>query len=86
MYLHIGQDFLIKTDDIIGIFDLDNSTISVRTRDYLRRQQLAGRVVTVGQELPKSFILCKNKNGVTIYLSQISPATLLKSSETRLFE
>lgn len=79
MYLHIGQDRLIKTDDIIGIFDLDSSTVSVRTRDFLRRRQLAGSIVAVGQELPKSFILCRDKKGNdTVYLSQISPGTLLK--------
>ena len=26
MYLHLGQDTIVMTDRIIGVFDLDNST------------------------------------------------------------
>ena len=32
MYLHLGQDTVIKMEEIIGIFDLETSTISKITR------------------------------------------------------
>ena len=35
MYLHLGQNTVITHDEIIGIFDLDNTTVSKKTRDYL---------------------------------------------------
>ncbi len=79
MYLHLGQDTVVKMDEIVGIFDLENSTISKLTRDYLARAEKGGRVVNVSMELPKTFILCADKNARnTVYLSQISCATLLK--------
>lgn len=79
MYLHLGQDTVIKTDDIIGIFDLENSTISKYTRDYLARAEREGHVVNVSMEMPKSFVLCCNKaEKITVYISQISSTTLLK--------
>lgn len=81
MYLHIGVDTVIKTDDIIGIFDLDTSTVSKHTRNYLNLAQLSGDIITVTDDLPKSFILCRSKktqSGRIIYLSQISSQTLLK--------
>ena len=28
MYLHIGQDTVVREQDIVGIFDMDNTTIS----------------------------------------------------------
>lgn len=81
MYLHLGNETVIRTDEITGIFDLENTTISKLTRDFLAKAEKAGRVVTVSQELPKSFIVCQSKKGgVKIYISQISPATLKKRS------
>lgn len=82
MYLHLGQNTVITFDEIIGIFDLDNTTVAKKTRDYLSLAQKEGRVIEVSNELPKSFIVCKNKEGkIIIYLSQISTTTLLKRTE-----
>lgn len=79
MYLHLGQDTVVAFDEIIGIFDLDTSTVSKITRDYLKRAETAGRVVNVSMELPKSFTVCKDVQGkITVYISQISSSTLLK--------
>ncbi|MCY1714683.1 extracellular matrix regulator RemB [Caproiciproducens galactitolivorans] len=79
MYLHLGQDTVIKVSDIVGIFDMETSTISHTTRDYLSAAQKAGRVVNVSMEMPKSFVLCcDKKNRVNVYITQISSVTLLK--------
>ena len=79
MYLHLGQDTVIKVDDIIGIFDMETSTISKSTRNYLADAQKAGKVVNVSMEMPKSFVLCRGKDRkTTVYITQISSATLLK--------
>ena len=79
MYLHLGQDTVIKTDEIVGIFDMETSTISKYSRNYLADAQKAGRVVNVSMELPKSFVLCCDKrHKITVYVSQISSVTLLK--------
>jgi hypothetical protein len=79
MYLHLGQDIVIRMKDVIGIFDLETSTISNTTRDYLAAAQKAGQVVSISDEMPKSFILCQDRKGkIIVYTSQISTATLLK--------
>ena len=79
MYLHLGQDTVIKVNDIVGIFDMETSTISKSSRSYLADAQKAGNVVNVSMELPKSFVLCCDKDGKeTVYISQISSTTLLK--------
>lgn len=76
MYLHLGQDTVIRTKNIVGIFDLDITTISKHTRDYLAKMEKKGNVFNVSSELPKSFIVYKEKNKTTVYISQLSPKTL----------
>lgn len=83
MFLHLGQDTVIIEDDIIGIFDLDTTTVSKPTRDYLKTMQKSGNVVNVSYDLPKSFVITckKNSKKKTMYISPISTTTLLKRSE-----
>ena len=79
MYLHLGQNVVVRQKDMIGIFDLDTSTVSKITREYLSRAEKAGNVVNVSLELPKSFVVCKDKKGKRlVYISQLSSATLFK--------
>ncbi len=78
MYLYLGQNTVINTDKIIGIFDIDNTSVSKETKSYLTAAQKGGRIEEVSPEIPKSFVVCEKKNEVTVYLSQISPATLKK--------
>lgn len=79
MYLHLGMDKVITFDEIIGIFDLDTTTVSKRTRDYLAKAEKAGIVENVCYDIPKSFIVCHDKKGnEKVYISQISSSTLLK--------
>lgn len=58
MYLHLGQDKVVSMDEIVGIFDLDTSTVSKATRDYLAKAEKDGCVTNVCTDLPKSFIVC----------------------------
>ena len=81
MYLHLGQNTVVLLDDIVGIFDMDTSTIAKTTRNFLSTAEKKGDIVSVSNELPKTFIVCKAPslpNGRIIYLSQISSPTLLK--------
>ena len=87
MYLHLGQSVVIPFKEVVGIFDMDNSTSSHLTRSFLRRAEEEGRVVSISEDLPKSFALCRNDRGeITVYISQLSAATLLKRAEAGVFE
>jgi hypothetical protein len=80
MYLHLGQDVVVRWKDIVGIFDLETSSVSRVTKDYLKMAQRSGKVINVSLELPKSFVVCASEKdkAVSVYISQISPATLLR--------
>ena len=87
MYLHLGSSVIIHQDDVLGIFDLDNTTSSHLTRQFLAKAEREGRVVSAGDDLPKSFLLCRDRQGNdTVYLSQLATATLLKRLESGTFE
>lgn len=78
MFLHLGQDTVIRTSDIIGIFDLENTTSGANTRKFLSEAQKNGQVVNVTDELPRSFVVAEKNGQITVYIAQISPATLRK--------
>ena len=61
MYLHLGQSTVIRDRDIIGIFDLDITSQSYRTRQYLSKAEQAGQVESATDDLPKSFVVCQKK-------------------------
>ena len=86
MYLHLGQGVVVMQSTIIGIFDLDNTTSSYITRDFLSRAEKKGRVINISDDLPKSFILCREDGEETVYLSQLASATLLRRCETMSVE
>ncbi len=80
MYIHLGVDSVVKEDDIIGIFDLDSTTISKHTRKFLEVAEKQKKVINVSFELPKSFVLSGTKKDTKVYISQLSSSTLYKRS------
>jgi len=78
MYLHIGQDYVLRDQDIIGIFDMDNTSSSYRTRAFLARAEKEGAVIPLSEDIPKSFILIDWPAHTTLYLSPLTSSTLEK--------
>ena len=61
MYLFLGQETVVPLREIVGIFDMENTTVSKSTRDFLTEAEQQGEVVTVSDELPKSFVVCESE-------------------------
>ena len=77
MYLNIGNDMAVRESSIIGIFDMDNTTTSKRTREFLNALEKDGMVVPC-DDLPKSFILTDEYNMQRVFLTSLSASTLEK--------
>ena len=77
MYLSIGNDMAVRSSSIIGIFDLDNTTVSKRGREFLEKAEQEGQVVPC-DDLPKSYILTAEYGLTRIYLTSLSIQTLEK--------
>ena len=79
MYLHLGGEVCIRIKDIVAIMDLETSSTSKITREFLRKIQKKGEVISVSDEdIPKSYVLTKDEKDVRMYISPISSNTLLK--------
>lgn len=78
MYLHVGNNQNIRTRDIIGIFDADTSTVSAITKKYLSVADSEKAVEFASEEIPKSFVLYRGRDGkYRICFSQLSSASLM---------
>ena len=77
MYLSIGNDMAVRDRSIIGIFDMDNTSTSKRTREFLAHAEREGQVVPC-DDLPKSFVLTAEYGLDRIYLTSLGSATLEK--------
>lgn len=74
MYLHLGSDVSVHTDDIVGIFDIEKVTVQKYMNEYLSVCQKQGKIYYVSLDMPKSIIVCTD----TVYISNVSPLTLRK--------
>ena len=77
MYLSIGNDMAVRDKSIIGIFDLDNTSTSRRTREFLEKAERDGEVVPC-DDLPKSFVLTSEYGFSRVRLTALSASTLEK--------
>jgi len=77
MYLSIGNDMAVRESSVIGIFDMDNTSTSKRTRAFLSRAERDGQVVPC-DDLPKAFVLTAEYGFHRVYLSALSSQTLEK--------
>lgn len=81
MYLHLGKNTVVNEKSVVGIFDLDNITVSTKSRDFLKKAEKKGIVFSTSEELPKSLIVCAAGGEKRMYLSQLSTTTLLKRNK-----
>lgn len=77
MYLSIGNDMAVRDRSIIGIFDMDNTSTSKRTRDFLSKAEKEGQVIPC-DDLPKSFVLTSEYGMSRVHLTSLSSSTLEK--------
>ena len=78
MYLYLGGKYAINSKKIVGIFDMDNTTVSKKTRDFLNNAEKSGNVIYTSYDLPKAFLICDEGKNQKIYVTALSTQTLKK--------
>ncbi len=86
MYLHLGEESVVITSSLIVIFDIENTSVSKHTKEFLALAERNGNVVNVSYDMPKSFAVCEDMGREKVYISPISAATLKKRSLKNLSE
>lgn len=81
MYISIGGDMAVRDRDIIGIFDLDGTSLSKKTMEYLQSVEQEGRLLSVTDDIPKSFLVTEEYGMERVYFTQLSAATLEKRTK-----
>lgn len=78
MFLFLGGDTTVVDSEVIGIFNIEECSVSRMTADYLNSCQKQGRIVNVSVDMPKSFIVTENKT----YISNVSNDTINKRARS----
>ncbi len=76
MFLHVGNNKNIRQRNVIGIFDMDNATVSPITRKFLSARQKESLVEAVSFDIPKSFILYTENREHKVCFSPLSVSSL----------
>lgn len=79
VFIHIGNGCVIKNKDIIGVFDLDNSTVMKTSREFINFEEKSGRIESIFEDIPRSFVLCDKKT----YLSSLNTASIIRRNNKK---
>jgi hypothetical protein len=74
MYIHLGGEKIIRTSEVVAIFDISIEQSSKLSRQFVAQAQKNRGVETIGEEEPKSIVLTEQR----VYYSPISTSTLKK--------
>lgn len=83
MYLHLGADTVVRTRDIVAVFDMDRATVNATSRKFLAAAEKKKKVVNVSDDLPKSFIICADGR---VLISAVSSQTIARRNESNRCE
>lgn len=74
----------IRCRDVIGVFDMDQATMSGKTREFLWKAQEKMRLVNVSRGLPQSLVVVSAWMDFDVYISGLSVETICKRMESRI--
>ncbi len=84
MFLHLGGDVVVKMKNIVAIMDLETTSVSKITKEYLKKITLKNNVININTEdLPKSYVITDENGEKKVYVSPISSRTLNKRAESK---
>jgi len=78
MYLHIGNNYSVDMHSVVGIFDIENTTVGKCTKKLLERAEKSHFCIYTTYEMPKSFVITEKDGEEKLYISQLSAYTLRK--------
>lgn len=83
MYLHLGADTVVRTRDIVAVFDMDRATVNATSRKFLAAAEKKKKVVNISDDLPKSFVVCTDGR---VLISAVSSQTIARRNESNRCE
>lgn len=78
MYVHIGKDIVINSNNIISILDIESLEKKKKLEEVLQNLKISGNIIDVSDENRKSLIILEKKNKIIGYITNISSSTIAK--------
>lgn len=78
MYVHIGKDVVINSDDIIAILDIESLEKKKNLEEVLQNLKISDNIIDVSEKNKKSLIVLEKNNKVLGYITNISSNTIAK--------
>ena len=82
MFLHVGNNKNIRLCNVVGIFDMDNTTVSRQGRDFLPQAEKTGALIYSADDLPKSYVVTEHDGKMQVYLSSFSSKLLISRAKS----
>ena len=76
MYHHLGRDTVVNTKDIISVLDLESTSVSKISKEFLKIVEEEGFVRNVSDEIPRSVVICEEMGQSVVYITNISTKAL----------
>ena len=77
MYAYLGSGAAVREDAIIGVFDLDNASASPITREYLKKREDSGELISLAEGLPRYFIVTTDRRREKVYMTHIKMRSIV---------
>lgn len=74
MYIHVGGEKIVRTSEIVAIFDITIESSSKLSKQFMTGAQKRKQIEDIGEEEAKSIVVTTNK----VIYSPISSSTLKK--------
>lgn len=74
--INIGGVYILPKEEILGVFDLDTASTKTDTKRFLSAHEKAGRMVTVGYDIPKSFVVTAKGRREMVYITTLSSSSI----------
>ena len=81
MYVHIGKDLVINSDNIVAILDIESLEKKKKLEEVLQNLKISDKIIDVSEENKKSLIIIQKNNETLGYITNISTTTLAKRAE-----
>ena len=78
MYVHIGKDSIIKSEEIIAILDIESLQKKKNLEEVLQNLKISDNIIDVSEGNKKSLIILEKNDKIFGYITNISSSTIAK--------
>ena len=71
MYVHIGKDLVINSDNIVAILDIESKKKKKKLEEVLQNLKISDKIIDVSEKNKKSLIIIKKNNETFGYITNI---------------